>query len=96
MNCISLTILLEMGFSGGAKEPTCQCRRWKGSGFDPWVRKIPWRKVQQPTPIFLPEDPMDRGAWWVTVHGVVNSCTGLKRLSTPILYEVCFKLQIII
>ena len=22
--------------------------------FDPWVRKIPWRRVWQPTPIFLP------------------------------------------
>ena len=28
-----------------------QCRR---SGFDPWVRKIPWRREQQPTPVFLP------------------------------------------
>ena len=24
------------------------------AGFDPWVRKIPWRKKQQPTPVFLP------------------------------------------
>ena len=22
--------------------------------FDPWVRKIPWRGVWQPTPVFLP------------------------------------------
>ena len=22
--------------------------------FDPWVRKIPWRRAQQPTPVFLP------------------------------------------
>ena len=22
--------------------------------FDPWVRKIPWRRKWQPTPIFLP------------------------------------------
>ena len=27
-----------------------QCRR---PGFDPWVRKIPWRRIQ-PTPVFLP------------------------------------------
>jgi len=25
------------------KEPTCQCRRGKRRGFDPWVRRIPWR-----------------------------------------------------
>ena len=23
-------------------------------GFNPWVRKIPWRKKWQPTPVFLP------------------------------------------
>ena len=37
----------------GGKEPTCQCRRNKRHRFDPWVRKIPWRKVWQPTPVFL-------------------------------------------
>ena len=26
----------------------------KGRGFDPWVRKIPWRRAWQPTPVFLP------------------------------------------
>ena len=33
------------------KEPTCQCRRHR---FNPWVRKIPWRRKWQPTPVFLP------------------------------------------
>ena len=23
------------------------------AGFDPWVRKIPWRRKWQPTPVFL-------------------------------------------
>ena len=38
---------------GGAsgKESTCQCRR---HGFDPWVRKIPWNRKWQSTPVFLP------------------------------------------
>ena len=27
------------------------------------------------------ENPMDRGAWWATVHGVRKSQTHLKRLS---------------
>ena len=41
------------GFLGGSddKESACQCRR---PGFDPWVRKIPWRRSLQPTPVFLP------------------------------------------
>ena len=37
-----------------SKEPACQCRRYKRLGFDPWVRKIPWRRQWQPTPVFLP------------------------------------------
>ena len=45
----------------GGKESTCQCRR---CGFDSWVRTIPWRRNWQPTPVFLLENPMDRGAWW--------------------------------
>ena len=28
-----------------------QCRR---PGFNPWIRKIPWRRAWQPTPVFLP------------------------------------------
>jgi len=24
-------------------------------GFDPWVRKIPWKRKWQPTPVFFPE-----------------------------------------
>ena len=33
------------------KEYAWQCRRCK---FDPWVRKIPWRRKRPPTPVFLP------------------------------------------
>ena len=34
-----------------SKRIRLQCRRQR---FDPWVRKIPWRRAWQPTPIFLP------------------------------------------
>ena len=43
---------LTMWLSG--KESACQCRR---CGFNPWVRKMPWRKKWQPTPVFLPRKP---------------------------------------
>ena len=38
-------------FPGGTsgKEPTYQFRRLKRHEFDPWVRKIPWKKKWQPT-----------------------------------------------
>ena len=43
-------------FPAGAsgKELTCQCRRHKRCRFDPWARKIPWRRKWQPTPVFWP------------------------------------------
>ena len=44
------------GFPGGTsgKEPTYQFRRLKRHEFDPWVRKISWRRKWQPTPVFMP------------------------------------------
>ena len=44
-----------VGFPGGTsgKEPACQCSRHKWHGFNPWIRRIPWR-AWQPTPAFLP------------------------------------------
>ena len=34
------------------------------------------------------ENPMDRAAWWATVHGVAKSQTRLKRLSTSVSQSV--------
>ena len=48
-------------------EFACQCRR---CGFNPQVGKILCNRKWQPTPVFLPGNPMDRGAWWATAHGV--------------------------
>ena len=36
------------------KKSTCQCRRHKRCWFNPWVRKIPWRRKWQPSLVFLP------------------------------------------
>jgi len=36
------------------KESFCQIGRHRRCGFDPRVRKIPWRKKWPPTPVFLP------------------------------------------
>ena len=52
------------------KEHACQCRRHR---FNSWVGKVPWRRKWQPTPVFFLENPMDRGAWGATVHGVAES-----------------------
>ena len=45
-----------VGFPSGTvgKESACQSRRHRGHGFDPWVRKILWRRKWQPIPVLLP------------------------------------------
>ena len=60
------------------KESACQCGRCRRVRFDPWVRKIPWRRKWQPTPVFLLEYPMDKGVSWATVHGVTKNRTRLS------------------
>ena len=44
------------GFPSGAngKEHCCHCWRGKRYRFDPWVRKIPWKRAWQPIPVFMP------------------------------------------
>ena len=53
------------------KESTCQCKRHKRHGFNPWVRKIPWRREWQPTLVFLlGESHGQRSLVGYTVHEV--------------------------
>ena len=59
-----------------SKESACQCRRCK---INPWVRKIPLGGNGNPLQYSCLGNPMDRGVWWATIHGVAKSWT---RLST--------------
>ena len=36
------------------KNPLANTNRPKRHRFDPWVGKIPWRRAQEPIPVFLP------------------------------------------
>ena len=38
------------------RNPSADARDKRDNGFNPWVRKIPWRWVWQPTPVFLPRE----------------------------------------
>ena len=64
-----------LGLLGDAsgKELTCQCRRHKRHGFNPWVGKIPGEGNGNPPQCSCLENPMERGAWRATVHVVTNS-----------------------
>ena len=43
-----------------------QCRRHRSHGFDPWVRKIPQKRIWQSTPVLLPEK--SHGQWSLAVY----------------------------
>ena len=64
-----------------------QCKRHRRHGFNSWVGKIPWRRAWQPTLVFLPGEPHGQrglGGRSATAHGVAESQTPLKRLSSPV------------
>ena len=65
-----------MGFPGDAiigKEPACQCRsKSHGSG------RPPGEGNGNPLQYSCLGNPMDRGTWWATVHGVSKSQIGLS------------------
>ena len=58
VHCSHMGVIAHGGFPGGSmlNEPACQCWRCRSRRFDPWVRKIPWRKKGQPTPVFWPRE----------------------------------------
>ena len=51
------------------KESACQSGRRR---FSSWVGKVLWRRQGQCSPVTCLENPMDRGAWRATVHGVAK------------------------
>ena len=66
-----------------SNEPACQCRRSQRHGFNPQVRKIPWRKAWQPTPILLPGESWTEQPGRLWFIRVAQSRIGLKQLNTP-------------
>ena len=61
-----------LGFPHGAcgKEPSCQCRKYKRLGFNPWVGEIPGGEHGNPLPYSCLETSIDRGTWQGIVHKV--------------------------
>ena len=60
------------------KETACQWRRCKRHRLNLWVRKIPWSKKRQPTPV-LPGKSHGQRAWQAIVHRVSKSQTQLSQ-----------------
>ena len=57
-------------YAAQREESACQRSRLK---FDPWVRKLPLERNGNPLQYSCLGNPKDRGAWWATVHGTVES-----------------------
>ena len=56
--------------------------RHKRCGFDPWVGKIPWRRTQQPTLVFLPGESHEQKSLTGCTSIGSQSQIWLKRLKT--------------
>ena len=63
------------------KNPSANAGRRKRHGFNPWVGRSPGGEHGNPLQYSCLENPMDRGTWRATVHGVAKSGTQLKPLS---------------
>jgi len=57
------------------KNPSANAVDIRDAGLIPWVRKIPWRRKWQPSPVFLPGESHGQRNQLVTVHGVTKSWT---------------------
>ena len=71
----------DRGFpSGSAVKRTClQCQRCRRLRFNPWVRKIPWRRKWQSTLVFLPlEAHGQKSLVGYIVHKVTKNWTWLS------------------
>ena len=55
------------------KEPACNAGDAEDMGSIPGSGRFPWRSIWQPTPVFSPGEPHDRGAWRATVHRAAKS-----------------------
>ena len=62
------------GVPGGSvvKESACPCSRHRRCGFSLGQEDLLEDKMANPLRYSCLENPMDRGAWWATVHGVTE------------------------
>ena len=69
-----------MGFPGGSavKNPPANVGDTGDTGLIPGLRRLPGEGTGNPHQYSCLENPMDRGAWWATVHSVAKSRTQLK------------------
>ena len=85
MSMVSVMEEMHMGKGHGTSMPSLGApQNWaeqrRGPGFNPWISqgRSPGERNGYPLQCFYLGNPMDRGAWWATVHGVAKSQTWLS------------------
>jgi len=63
------------------KNPPANAGDIRDMGLTPGLKRFPGRGHGNPLQCSCLENPMDRGAWRATVHGVAKSWTQPKQLS---------------
>ena len=76
-------LLKERGFLPGLLR---FCLPMEEMQLNPWVRKVPWRKKWQPTPVFLPGKSHGQRPWQATVHPVTRIGHNLATKPPPHMY----------
>ena len=71
------------------KEPTCQCRRHKRLRFNPGSGSPPRGGNGNSFQYSCLENPMDKGAWQATVHGVTKFRHNNSKLSQGVFLTFC-------
>ena len=62
------------------KKPPANAGDIRDVGSIPGSGRFPGAEHDNPVQFSCLENPMDRGAWWATVHRIAKSWTQLKRL----------------
>ena len=75
MAFVGASLGYKMCFLSGSdgKESGCNARDLRDSGSTPGLEGSPGEGNDYPFHYSCLENPMDRGAWWATVHGVAES-----------------------
>ena len=61
------------------------CRRHR---FDPWVKQSPGEGNDNTLQYSCLGNPVDRGAWWVTIHGVTRVRQDLGSKPPPVIFFI--------
>ena len=68
-------VCVEFPNGSAGKESTCNAEDTEDEGSIPGLGRSPGEGNGNPLQYSCLENPMDRGAWWAIVHGVVKSET---------------------